>query len=177
MENLAKNAEEVIAMLGLVPLPKEGGFYRETYRSPDQIQVQWSAADSDGLSIRSLSTQILYMVTQDSFSALHRLKQDEVYHFYSGLPAELFLIFPSGVSKVVTLGSDLSAGQSVQIVVPRGTWQGVRLAEKLSGYSLMGTTVAPGFEFEDFELGDRERLIAQYPEVSELITKYTRADK
>src|SRR6185369_1787456 len=115
---------------------------------------------------------IYYLLTPDTFSALHRLPADELFHFYSGDPVEMLQLAPDGSGRVVLIGNDLEAGQRPQVVVPRGTWQGCRL---LAGgkVALLGTTVAPGFEFSHYEGGVRMELSAGYPDFSELITALT----
>lgn len=153
-------AETVIARLGLVPLGFEGGYYRETARSSSTVDL--------GRGERALSTSIFYMLTPDSFSLMHRLASDEVYHFYLGDPAELLMLHPDGTSELVQLGQDLTADQQLQLRVPAGVWQGSRL---LTGgrFALMGTTMSPGFDLADFELGDREQLTFAYPDRAALL--------
>lgn len=153
-------AADLIAALRLVPLLPEGGYFRETYRSPERHRD------------RSLSTAIYYLLTPETFSALHRLPTDEVYHFYLGDPVELLLLSPDG-GRVVTLGSAVLAGQQPQFVVPRGVWQGSRVAPG-GKYALMGTTMAPGFDPADYEAGDRAQLTRAHPEMADLIRKLTR---
>lgn len=147
-------AAELIAMLGLVPLEPEGGYFRETYRS-------------------DRSTAIYYLLTPKTFSAIHRLPWDEIFHFYLGDAVEMLQLAPGGAGQVVTLGADLVAGMRPQVVVPAGTWQGARL-RKGGSLALMGTTVAPGFDPADFEAGDRARLVASHPAFRELIVALTR---
>jgi uncharacterized protein len=143
-------AEDVIAALGLQPLPMEGGWFRETYRS--------AARTGD----KSLATAIYFLITPTSFSRLHRLPSDELFHFYLGDPVEQLQLFPDGTGRIVTLGTDLAAGQQPQSLVPAGVWQGSRL--KLGGrFTLLGTTMSPGFEFTDFEAGERNSLTKAYP--------------
>jgi uncharacterized protein len=150
-------AREIIAALNLRPLPKEGGYYRETYRS--------GAYHQDGG--RSLSTAIYYLLTRDSFSTLHRLPSDEIFHFYWGDPVSMLQLWPDGTGRIVTLGPDVCAGQSPQLVVPAGVWQGSWLAS--GSCALLGTTMAPGFDFADYEAGDRAKLARAYPEFAEII--------
>jgi predicted cupin superfamily sugar epimerase len=159
-------SDEVIKYLDLKPLPGEGGFYRETYRSNLIIEKTGKT--------RSIQTQIYYLVTEESFSVLHRLKNDEIYHYYGGGAAEILLISPNGKFSIEKLGNDLRNGEKPQILIPSNYWQGVRLLNSASNWSLMGTSVSPGFEFEDFELGNRLKLVSQYPENESLILKYTR---
>ena len=153
-------AQELIRLLDLKPLPGEGGYYRETYRS--------AARGPDG---KSASTAIYYLLTPDTCSALHRLPTDEVYHFYLGDPVELLLLGPDG-GRIVTLGTDLRAGQQPQFTVPAGTWQGSSLVDP-GAFALMGTTMAPGFEFSDYEAGDRDLLVRDYPQFKERIARLT----
>lgn len=138
-------ADEVIARLGLVPLPGEGGFFRETYRS-------------------ATKTAIYYLLTPTRHSRLHRLPGDEIYHFYLGDPVELLLLRPVGSGEVVVLGADLT----MQVVVPGGVWQGSRLVPG-GRWALLGTTMSPGFEFAHFTPGDAEVLTGEYPAFAAMI--------
>lgn len=156
-------AERLIAALSLRPLPVEGGWFRETYRSADAVGD------------RSAGTAIYFLLTPDTFSALHRLKTDEVYHFYLGDPVELLTLGPEG-GRVTLLGSDVFGGQMPQLVVPHGVWQGSRLVPGGS-FALLGTTMAPGFDFADFELGDRARLEVDYPAFAEWIRRLSAPDR
>lgn len=166
-------ADWLVEHLGLEPLPGEGGYYRETYRGAEGIPQEGLPARYAGP--RAFGTAILYLLTDapDSFSALHRLPTDEVYHFYLGDPVEMLLLCPDGGSERVLLGPDLSGGQCVQFVVPAGAWQGSRV---LPGgrYALLGTTMAPGFEFADYMGGVRGELLARYPDQAGLIRQLTR---
>lgn len=166
-------AEDVIRVMDLKPLPEEGGYYRETYRS-DSGRNPASVLGIEANGMRSISTAIYYLVTANSFSAIHRIKSDEVFHFYAGDPVEMIQIDSAGNLQTFILGSDILAGQRPQIVVPRGVWQALRLVEGGS-WGLMGTTVAPGFEFEDFEVGSREEMLEMFPQHSEDIIRFTRA--
>lgn len=161
--------EDVIERLGLHPHP-EGGFYRETYRSAETLGA--GALPARYGAARCFATAIYYMLTPATFSALHRVRTDEIFHFYLGDPVTMLQLSSPGHTSVVTLGSDLRAGQLPQVVVPAGTWQGAMLAEG-GAFALMGTTVAPGFEFDDFELGEQDALVAQYYEQAELIRRLT----
>ena len=116
-------AERIMALLNLEPLAGEGGFFRRTYTGPEMPGT--TAAGLPGG--RAISGAIYYLLFDEHFSAMHRLRTDEVYHFYLGDPVELLLLHPDGVSQVINLGSDLEAGQQVQFVVPAGTWQGSRV--------------------------------------------------
>lgn len=161
--------EEIIELLGLKPHP-EGGYYRETYRADESIPSEALPERYRGM--RSLSTAIYYLLTPETFSSIHRLKSDEIFHFYLGDPVLMLLLFPDGTSKRVTLGNDIMKGHLPQLVVPRNTWMGGMLIDR-GKFALLGTTVAPGFEFEDFELGNREKLIRKYPHEKELILSLT----
>lgn len=162
-------ADEVIRLLRLEPLDIEGGHFRETYRSVEVVPTSRVGGE------RSFGSAIFYLLRgePDSFSSLHRLATDEVYHFYLGDPIEMLLLKPSGESERVVLGSDIAAGQQVQYVVPCGWWQGSRV---IAGgkWALLGTTMAPAFDGRDFEAGKREDLQRQYPREAELIRQLTR---
>jgi hypothetical protein len=147
------------------PLPNEGGFYTETYRCKEKIRLKT-------LGSRNISTAILYLLTPDTCSKLHRLKHDEIFHFYLGDPVTMLLLHPDGKTKIVTLGPDILKGHRVQIIVPRNTWQGCFL-KKSGKFALLGTTVAPGFDFKDFHLADRNNLLKRFPSQKPLITKLT----
>lgn len=165
-------AEQIIQKLNLVPLPEEGGFYRETFRS-NNGEVAASAFGIPSEGKRVASTAIYYLVTPDSFSAMHKVASDEVFHFYAGDPAEMIQIDEAGNLTKYTIGSDIMNGQVPQVIVRAGVWQGLRL--KHGGkWALMGTTVAPGFEFEDFEIGEQSRMIKEFPEHESDIKQYTR---
>jgi predicted cupin superfamily sugar epimerase len=145
----------IVERLDLAPHP-EGGYFAETYRS------ERNAGE------RAFSTAIYFLVTAASPSRMHRVAADEMWHFYRGDPLEMLALGPSGRSHVASIGSDLAAGQSPQVLVPAGTWQGTRVAPG-GRYALVGATVTPGFDFADFEMGDAETLIAAYPAHADLI--------
>jgi predicted cupin superfamily sugar epimerase len=163
-------AEQLIAHLKLQPHPREGGFFRETYRSVEVHPAAALPARYGG--DRSCSTAIYYLLTPNAFSALHRLASDEVFHFYLGDPVQMLQLWPNGEGKVVTLGPNPLVGQEPQMVVPRNVWQGSRLVEGES-FALLGCTVAPGFDYADYETGKREELIQHYPPYQELIRRLT----
>jgi predicted cupin superfamily sugar epimerase len=164
-------AQKIIEYFGMKSLPNEGGFYIETYRSPEKIAR--IHLPSRYTSDRNFSTAILYLLTPDTFSALHRVKSDEIFHFYLGDPMIMLQLHQDGHSEVVTLGQDILAGQQIQVIIPQGSWQGCFL-KKGGKFALMGTTVAPGFDIADFELGQREILFKQYPTQREMIIRLTR---
>lgn len=164
-------AEEIKALLQLEPLPVEGGFFRETYRSRCELSPSCLPKGFSGA--RSLATAIYYLITPEAFSVLHRLPGDEIFHFYCGDPVLMLQLLPDGTASIVMLGVDLVNGHQPQVVVPGGIWQGCRLTREGS-WALLGTTMSPGFDSADYETGERERLIAQYPGAAASIREYTR---
>lgn len=165
-------AAEVIAALELEPLPVEGGYFRRTYCSARSADVSaWPGATVS----RPAGTAIYFMLSaeEDCFSEIHALPFDEIFHFYLGDPVDMLMLPPDGNAEHVTLGADLPAGQQVQQVVPATVWQGSRLRPG-GEYALLGATMAPGFDFEDYVAGDRAKLIAEFPDQAELITALTR---
>ena len=166
--------EQIIRALKLEPLPAEGGLYSQSYCSAEFISPAGLPARYTGP--RPFGTAIYYLLTAEShsFSALHRLATDEIYHFYMGDPVEMLVLHPNEVSQRVRLGSDLLSGQQVQFVVPAGAWQGSRLAPGGS-YALLGTTMAPGFDAADFTLGARAELLTGWPAEAGMIHQLTRA--
>lgn len=159
-------AEEIVELLGLVPLHSEGGYFRESYRSADSLPREVLPVRYSGG--RSAGSAIYYLLTPDSCSKLHRLRTDEVYHFYLGDPVEMLLLHPDGTGQKVLLGAGLADGMRPQVVVPSGVWQGSRVLEG-GRFALLGTTMAPGFDPADFEAGDRESLVHAYPAFRESI--------
>jgi uncharacterized protein len=150
---MVSEGERVAELLGLEPLPGEGGLFRRTH-------------------IDAHSSAIYYLLLAPDFSALHRLSATETYHWYAGAPLRLLLLDADGRVTEPVLGPDLAAGQRPQIVVPAGTWQGSSPAGE---WSLVGTTTAPPFDWAGFELGERAALTARYPEAAERITQLTRS--
>jgi predicted cupin superfamily sugar epimerase len=166
-------AAQLIEHLGLEPLTFEGGHFRQTYRSAESIRAEALPARYGGP--RLFGTAIYYLLTNeaDSFSALHRLATDEIYHFYLGDPVEMLLLHPDGRGEQIILGHDLLGGERVQQVVPREVWQGSRLMRG-GQFALMGTTMAPGFDMQDWAEGKREDLVRQFPAQAEMIRALTR---
>jgi uncharacterized protein len=167
---IVPTAQELIALLKLQPHPKEGGFFREMYRAADRFGAQQLPARYG--SERSASTAIYYLLTPNTVSALHRLASDEIFHFYLGSPVRMLQLDPDGGSKEMVLGPDLAAGQQVQVLAPRGVWQG-SLLEPGGEFALLGCTVAPGFDYADYEHGQRAQLLAKFPHYAELIRRLT----
>ena len=157
---------QLIYSLKLTPHP-EGGYYCETYRSTSKI------SSIEGDSPRAISTGIYFLLIAGNFSALHRIKSDEMWHFYKGAPTEIIELTDAGELIITKLGNDIALGQAPQYVVKAGHWFGSRVLGE-GEYSLVGCTVAPGFEFTDFEMGTRHGLIKQYPQHAVVIESMTR---
>jgi hypothetical protein len=160
--------------LGLRPHP-EGGYYRETYRAALALPREALGESFGGP--RACSTAIYFLITAGSFSALHRIASDEVWHFHAGGPLEIVTLRPDGTRCDLRLGLDLAAGERPQHVVHAGAWFGSRLARESDGYALVSCTVAPGFDFSDFELAERGALRARFPEHAAIIDALTRASE
>jgi predicted cupin superfamily sugar epimerase len=164
-------AAEIIQKLNLRPHPAEGGFFAETYRAAEQIPAAALPVCYGGP--RSHNTAIYYLLSPETFSEMHRLAGDEIFHFYLGDPVEMLQLREDGSGERVLLGSDLAGGMAPQLVVPRRTWQGSRLVPG-GKVALLGTTVAPGFEFQDYTRAERAVLLRQYPTFQTLIVSLTR---
>jgi predicted cupin superfamily sugar epimerase len=167
--------KQLIEIFNLEPLRIEGGLFFQTYSAPEIISRE--GLPGRYLADKPFGTAIVYLLTADldSFSALHKLPTDEMYHFYLGDPVELLQLHPDGSSERTILGQDLLGGQKVQHVVPRDVWQGSHL---LPGgqFALLGTTMAPGYTDEDYIGGDPDELIAAYPDKEALIEQLTRRE-
>lgn len=150
-------AREIVAALRLEPLPGEGGYFRSTFRS-------------------TTGSTIYFLITPEEFSALHRLKQDEVWHFYGGDLAEHVQIDPrDGTVRVARMGPAILAGDEPQVAVPAGAWQGARIAAGgRHGYALFGCTVSPPWDERGFELGERAALLRAFPAAAAWIANLTR---
>jgi uncharacterized protein len=164
-------ADQIVEILGLSPLPGEGGYYVESYRSSDRLAQQALPLRYSG--DRSMGTAIYYLLTPETFSALHKLPTDEIFHLYLGDPVEMLRLFPDGSGERILIGNDILQGQRPQVVVPRDTWQGSRLAPD-GQFALLGVTMAPGFDFADYAHGERAQLQDAYPEYRALIGALTR---
>lgn len=145
---------EIKARLGLQPHPVEGGFYRRTYTSPESVELPRGT--------RAQGTAIYYLLEPGTFSEMHVLESDEIFHFYLGDPVEMLQLLPDGRSALFTLGPDLEAGHHVQLVVPAGVWQGTRLIGE-GKMALLGCTVTPGFDFADYRSGAFAELAGRWP--------------
>jgi predicted cupin superfamily sugar epimerase len=165
-----RDARLLIEQLQLEPHP-EGGWFRETYRSPGEIPA---AALPEGYTGgRAFSTAVYFLLAGEEFSAFHRIRSDELWHFHAGSDLLVHVLSPGGDCRVVTLGDARGrAGVCFQAAVPAGTWFAAELRDK-AGYALVGCTVAPGFDFRDFELADTERLAREFPGHEGLIRRLT----
>ncbi|TBN04882.1 cupin domain-containing protein [Hyunsoonleella flava] len=162
--------QDIINQLQLKPHP-EGGYFKETYRSTGIIPQK--CLDSEFIGDRTYCTGIYFLLTSDTFSAFHRINQDEMWHFYKGSPLTLHMISPEGDYSKISIGNDIENREMLQFVVPAKYW----FAGEVSGedsYALVGCTVAPGFDFRDFEMPSRENLISLFPQHSKIITRLTR---
>ena len=167
---MAKDVKYWIKTLELQAHP-EGGFYRQTYRADLVLPAEALSPQFSGP--RAASTAIYFLLDGENFSAFHRLRSDELWHFYVGAPVLIHVIGESGEYSRILLGSDPDAGETLQAVVKAGCWFASHLTDKES-FALVGCTVAPGFDFADFELAKREELTRLYPQHRELIEKVTR---
>jgi len=160
-------ADEVKKLLGLEPHPREGGWYIRTYESNEMVSLARYAG------LRRTGTAIYYLLEPATFSEMHRLKSDEIFHFYAGDPIEMLQLREGEPGHLVVIGNNLAAGELPQVVVPHGVWQGSRL--RAGGkWALLGCTVSPGFEFEDYDAGDEAELMGVWPEWAELIKELTK---
>jgi uncharacterized protein len=162
-----------VARLGLAPHP-EGGWFRETYRAADTIRADALPASFGGA--RNASTAVYFLITRDVFSALHRIRSDELWHFYAGDPVTMTLLDADGRGALTTvrLGCDPAGDALPQVVVPAGAWFGAEVPPP-GAFALVGCTVEPGFDFADFELAARGALVARYPQHRAAIERLTRA--
>jgi hypothetical protein len=166
---MTRDADYWIDKLGLTGHP-EGGYFRETYRSPESIPDSGLPARHGGE--RAFQTAIHFLLKSDQKSALHRMESDEIWFYHAGSPAVVYCLHPDGRREDIRLGPDPDNGESLQAIVPAGVWFGAEVTEADS-YVLVSCTVAPGFEFEDFRLGGREELMEHFPQHAELIQRMT----
>lgn len=159
-------AEEIKALLKLQPLPIEGGSFLQTYAAAETVKLPRG--------VRMLNTAIYYLLEAGTFSEMHMLPSDEIFHFYLGDPVEMLQLYPDGRSATFTLGTDLAAGQHVQLLVPAGVWQGTRLLGD-GKMALLGCTVTPGFDYADYHNAGAEELIGKWPHEAERIRALTRS--
>lgn len=167
---MLKNAGYWIYKLMLEPHP-EGGYYRQAYKSDLVLKKEGLPASFAGA--RAASTAIYFLLQGEEFSAFHRLQSDEVWHFYVGSPLVVHVLERDGRYSKILLGNDPEAGDVLQAVVKAGCWFASQVRDG-KGFALVGCTVAPGFEFEDFEMANREELIGEYPQHRRVIESLTR---
>src|ERR1700735_2999738 len=163
-------ASEIKELLQLEPHPVEGGHFRRTYTSKLNVRVDREGGTAE----RAMGTAIYYLLEPGTFSEMHVLASDELFHFYLGDPVEMLQLWPDGRSEVVVLGPDLAAGQHVQLLVPAGVWQGTRLIGD-GEVALLGCSVVPGFDFADYSSGSYAELSVKWPERAERIRRLTRS--
>lgn len=158
------NGKEIVQKLGLLEHP-EGGFYKETYRSAQSMEIDRNVS-------RNVSTAIYFLLENDNKSLFHRIQSDELWFFHQGESLEIVFI-KDEILNTIILGNNFENGEVLQAIIPANTWfaSGVK---NLKGYSLVSCTVAPGFDFADFELAKREHLIKDFPHLKETIKKFTR---
>ena len=169
-------AQQIIKALGMQPLPHEGGYYVVSFTADEKLSVgQLPSRYERHQDHRDLSGAILYLETTEQFSAMHRLPTDELYYYHFGDPLEMLFLHQDGSAERKVLGMHLEQRQYPQILAPRNSWQGSRpLPDGKFGFSLVSTSMAPGFHPSDPEYGTREQLCAQYPDYVELISSLTR---
>ena len=170
--NSTATADEIIQKLQLEPHP-EGGYFKEVYRSDAVFLAKTLYESADG--VRNYGTLIYYLLKKGEFSAFHRLRQDEIFHFYSGAPLNVHTIDRTGQHQSTVLGSNIIIDRVPHLVFPGGTWFA---AAPMRGYtedfSLIGCTCVPGFDYHDWELGKREALAKEFPQFTEIIQAFTR---
>ena len=165
-------ADEIKRLLKLQAHPREGGWFIQTWSAEeviprDALPARYPAA-------RAAGTCIYYLLEPGTFSEMHRLASDEIFHFYLGDPVEMLQLAPDGSARTVVLGSDLASGQHPQLIVPKHVWQGSRLLPG-GNVALLGCTVSPGFDYADYEAGSAQPLVREYPQYEELIRELTRS--
>jgi uncharacterized protein len=166
---MTRDADYWIESLQLSRHP-EGGYFRRTYQASERIEREHLPERFQGP--RHFSTAIIYLLPGNEVSRFHRLKADEIWHFHTGSGLILYVIDPGGSLVSMKLGADWERGETFQVVIHSGCWFGAMVNDPAS-YSLVGCTVSPGFEYEDFELGNREGLLASCPDHRWIIEKLT----
>ncbi len=175
----------IIDKLNLIRLVDEGGYYRETYRSNQSIHISscdevikddvyhYSKLEENSSDIRAVSTLIYYLLDSDQFSAFHKVRFDEIWHFYKGSSVSLYVLTDSEKLLNIQIGNDMDKNENFQCIIRGNTWFGAEINNK-SLYSLIGCSVSPGFDFKDFELGERDKLKKIYPQHEYMIDRLTR---
>ncbi len=149
----------------------EGGFFKETYRTNSFIEKSQLPDEFPGK--RHLATAIYFLLDKNDHSTFHRLKADEIWHYYAGSSLILYLLHPDGKMETIHLGTDLEAGEKPQAIIKNNTWFAAELKDKRT-YGLYGCTTSPGFEYEDFEMGDKKQLLEKYPQHEAILSRLTR---
>ena len=162
-------SKEIIEKFKLEAHP-EGGYFYENYRSSGKVHSPdlWDGAEG----FRNYSTGIYFLLDKNQFSAFHRIKQDEIWHFYAGSTLLLHMINKDGNYKLIKIGNNIKDGQFFQYVVPAGTWFSSEVEDKNS-FSFCGCTVSPGFDFRDFEMPKRKKLLSKFPNQQKIISRLT----
>ncbi len=158
------NASYWIEQLNLLPHP-EGGYYKETYRCATEISFPGFPEK------RNVSTAIYFLLEEKNKSHLHRIKSDELWFFHEGATLEIICLSEEGLSTIL-LGKNSAAGEQLQAMIPAGVWFGARVKNE-TGYALVSCTVAPGFDFNDFELADKKTLLSQFPDHAHVVLEMT----
>jgi hypothetical protein len=168
---MGMTADELKRILKLEPHPREGGWFRQTWKAEQTIPRDVLPRRYEGA--RAAGTAIYYLLEPDNFSEMHKLASDEVFHYYLGDPVEMLQLSPDGSGREVVLGREIANGELLQTVVPQGVWQGSRLVPG-GNVALLGCTVSPGFDYADYVSGSREELSRGWPEWKEMIHWLTR---
>ncbi|XP_041349730.1 uncharacterized protein YML079W-like [Gigantopelta aegis] len=162
--------DRLISTFKMAHLPLEGGYYKAVYRSDECIPQEHLSVQFSGE--RSFQTSIYFLLIKKQVSKIHRLKSDEVWHFYEGSSLTIHEFTPNGEYRTHVLGADVSNGESFQVVVPRSSWFGACLNDTTT-HALVGCTMTPGFDFQDFEIGNREELVKLFPSHKRIIEQLT----
>lgn len=165
-----QTAKKLISQFNLQKHP-EGGYFKETYRSEGVIPEAVFPDTFEGS--RNYCTGIYFLLTSDTFSAFHKIRQDEMWHFYQGSPLTIHMISPEGNYSKQVVGLDFENGELPQFTVPKEYWFAAEVNEP-DNYSFVGCTVSPGFDFRDFELAERNPLSSRFPQYKEIISRLTR---
>lgn len=165
-----KDFEYWVQKLEMLPHP-EGGFFKESYRSHGLIPKNCLGTEYQG--DRNYSTAIYFLLSRENFSAFHRIASDELWHFYAGDGLDIHILHTNGEYECIHLGNGEKENQVFQAMVPAGAWFASETSNKNS-WALVGCTVAPGFDFQDFEMAKRQDLVDKYPQQLELITRLCR---
>lgn len=179
-------SEFIIKRFDMVELEAEGGYYHESYRSDKYVMVgdccdgnpkdsvySCSKPGCGPSNVRPVLTLIYYLLDGNQFSAFHKVKYDEIWHFYKGSSVNLYILTNGEKLLNIKLGNDIKNNEQVQFVIKGNTWFGADISDK-SSYSLIGCSVSPGFDFRDFEMGERDRLKITYPQHEYIISRLTR---